>query len=64
VPVRQALCAGLAWLGVAAQDDGGSLDPVRDLTVPGAPVRTFVVHSREDLEMVRQATTTLARAPR
>ena len=64
VHVREELCAGLAWLGVDAQDDGGSLDPVRDLTVPGASVRTFVVHSREDLEMVGHARTILARTPR
>jgi acetate kinase len=58
--VREELCARLAWLGVNAQDDGGSLDPLRDLTVPGARVRTLVVRSREDLEMVRQARTALA----
>jgi acetate kinase len=60
-PVREELCRRLSWLGVDAQDDGSSADPVRDVTVPGAQVRTLVVHAREDLEMAGQARAALAR---
>ncbi len=52
-PVREELCARLGWLGVHASDDD-STEP-RELTTGDATVRTFVVHSREDLQMIAEA---------
>ena len=37
-----------------ALDDRTSAAPVREITGEGAPVRTFVVEAREDLEMAEQ----------
>jgi acetate kinase len=48
--VRRTAAAGLAFLGVAvdpARDD----DTDADITAPGAPVGTFVITAREDLEV-------------
>jgi len=51
--VRELTAARLAWLGVAL-DDRTSGEPVREITGEFAPVRTFVVEAREDLEMAEQ----------
>jgi acetate kinase len=52
--IRDLTCARLEWLGTRIRpttvDAGGDVVEVTD---PGAPVRTFVVRAREDLEMVR-----------
>jgi acetate kinase len=58
--VRQLVSARLAWLGVLVRaaepaDDGAD----HDLTAPGASVRTLVVHAREDLQMLADATAVL-----
>ena len=54
--VRWRAADGLAFLGVAvdagANEAGGPLD--REITAAGAPVRTFVLEAREDLEIARQ----------
>jgi acetate kinase len=52
-PVREELCSRLAWLGVRTSDDD-SCAP-RELTAGDARTRTFVVHSREDLQMLAEA---------
>lgn len=52
-PVREELCARLGWLGVRTSDDDSAAP--RELTTGDAAVRTFVVHSREDLQMVAEA---------
>ena len=57
--IRARAAAGLGFLGVA-------LDPERnaagaeDLTAPGAPARTLVIESREDLEIARGVRSALA----
>lgn len=56
--VRRRAAESLDWLGVAIDDraDTASTDeqPDRELTAPGARVRTVVVAAREDLEMARE----------
>jgi acetate kinase len=54
---RTALTDGLHWLGVATEDDGTAPGPdgLADLSAPGAPVRTLVVQSREDLQLAAHA---------
>lgn len=52
-PVREELCARLGWLGVRTSDDDSTA--ARELTTGDAAVRTFVVHAREDLQMVAEA---------
>jgi acetate kinase len=57
-PVVDALCQAFAWAGVAvagASSGEDVADGVRELTAPGASVRTLVVHAREDLQMVAEA---------
>ncbi|MFL6120761.1 acetate/propionate family kinase [Actinophytocola sp.] len=52
-PIRAAAAEGLAFLGVrisAAANDAGRTD----ITAAGAPVRTLVLESREDVEIARQ----------
>ncbi len=57
--VGNELCAALSWLGVDALEPGDEglrvADGVRDLSAPGARVRTLVVHAREDLQMLAEA---------
>jgi acetate kinase len=51
---RRAVAEGAAWLGVAvAEGEGGEDD--RDVTAPGARVRTLVVAAREDLQLAEEA---------
>jgi acetate kinase len=53
--IRRWAAAGLAFLGVSV--DGArntSADGDTEITDPGAPVRTFVIAAREDLEIARQ----------
>jgi acetate kinase len=54
--VRAAAVDGLEFLGLAidgARNDSGRDD--REITAPGARVRTLVIAAREDLEIARQA---------
>ena len=60
--VRERVAQRLAWLGVAVAE-GGDAGPVggdREVTAPGAGVRTFVVHAREDLQMASELQRLLA----
>jgi len=52
--IREVTCARLEWLGARVRPSIGDLaGEVIELTDPGATVRTFMVHAREDVEMVR-----------
>jgi acetate kinase len=60
-PVRAAVADELAWLGVAVDDNrAASSAGVREITGPGAPVRTFVVPAREDLQLATEALAAVA----
>jgi acetate kinase len=50
--IRELTATRLEWLGVRLRPVVVG-DDVSELSAPGAPVRTFVVAAREDLEMVR-----------
>jgi acetate kinase len=55
--VRAAAAEGLAFLGVRIAHDpseAGDGNKTTDITAPGAPVRTFVVPAREDVEIAQQ----------
>jgi len=59
--VRAAAVAGLAFLGVAADEErNAAARSDADITAPGAAVRTVVVTAREDIEIARQARSVLA----
>ena len=61
--VRDRATRRLGFLGVAIDDhlnaDG---QPDREITAPGAPVRSVVIRAREDLEIARQARALIERA--
>ncbi len=62
--VRAAAVAPLAFTGVALDprvNEEASTDA--EITASGAPVRTFVVTAREDLEIARQVRAVLAPTP-
>jgi acetate kinase len=56
--VRVRAAEGLAFLGVAIDDDL-PVDGDAEITAPGAAVRSFVVTAREDVEIARQVRTLL-----
>jgi acetate kinase len=63
--VRAAACEGLAFLGVAHDPAAnrrapGPGSPDREIGVPGAPVRVFVIEAREDLQMAHEVRQVLA----
>jgi acetate kinase len=61
--VRAEAAAGLSFLGVTV--DAGrnaAAQPDRDISAPGAAVRTLVIAAREDIEIARQARAVLAGA--
>jgi acetate kinase len=60
-PVRLGAAAGLGFLGVALDEDLNLGSGDREVSRPGAKVRTVVVASREDLEIARQVRELLAR---
>jgi acetate kinase len=50
--VRQETAAGLGFLGLAVDDVANRLGAGdRDISAGGAPIRTLVVHAREDIEI-------------
>jgi acetate kinase len=54
--VRSLAADGLGFLGVALDADrNADVDPDAEIGASAAPVRTFVLTAREDLEMARQA---------
>jgi acetate kinase len=59
--IRSRAAAGLRFLGVRADEarnEGGTGDDY-EITADGAPVRTFVIAAREDLEIAAQVRTAL-----
>jgi len=53
--IRTRATAGLDFLGVGIDDAANAAEAhERELTSPGASVRTFVIKAREDLEIARQ----------
>ena len=58
--IRRRVAAAMGWIGVrisAVEAEAATdADPPVELTAAGAPVRTFVVHAREDLQMLDEAT--------
>ncbi len=64
-PVRWRAAEGLGHLGVALDEDvNATAQPDQELTATGAPVRSFVVEAREDLEIARGVRQVLGRARR
>ena len=53
-PVRALAAEGLGFLGVALDQAANEAEGDREITAPGAAVRTVVVAAREDLEIARQ----------
>jgi acetate kinase len=54
--VRAATATGLAFLGVAIDEDGNSgAQGDADISASGSAVRTAVITAREDIEIARQA---------
>jgi acetate kinase len=62
-PVRVETARGLAWLGVAVDEDAndtvGAADT--DISAPGSEVRTLVIHAREDLQIAKESRGVLER---
>ena len=52
--VRRIAADGLAFLGVRIEPAANESTGDRDISQPGAPVRTLVVAAREDLEIARE----------
>ncbi|HEV7650850.1 MAG TPA: acetate/propionate family kinase [Actinophytocola sp.] len=57
--IRAMVCDRLAWLGTTLSEPAGTatddvLD-ILDISAPGATARTFVVHAREDRQMLHEA---------
>jgi len=62
--IRAAAAAGLAFLGVAVDEDrNAAADGDTDITAPGGAVRVLVVAAREDLEIARQVRSVLPAGP-
>jgi acetate kinase len=56
VAIRAEACADLDWLGVTLDGQANNAvgDTDAEISASGAPVRTLVVHAREDLEIARE----------
>ena len=53
--VRSAAAEGLGFLGIAVDEATNSaIDGDGDVSTADAPVRTLVVHAREDIEVARE----------
>jgi acetate kinase len=60
-PVRAAVTDALGWLGIACATVEADPDAaLTELSAPDAAARTFVVHAREDLQMLTEAEKLLA----
>jgi acetate kinase len=53
--IRAMVGERLGWLGVTFSDHDATTDDVIEISGSDATVRTFVVHAREDLQMLREA---------
>jgi acetate kinase len=63
-PVRQRAAQGLGFLGVELDEAvNETARPDQELTAAGAPVRSFVIEAREDLEIARGVRHVLADRP-
>jgi len=68
VPIRRRTAEGLAFLGVAVDEGTGALSGAgsgagagdREITAPGARVRTFVIAAREDLQIAAEVRAVLS----
>jgi acetate kinase len=61
--IRRDAVERLRFLGIHLDDEENDAVPPDadvDVSYPGAPVRTLVVHAREDLEIARQTRQTLS----
>lgn len=59
--IRRLVADRLSWLGIAIADElTTEPDDAADITAPDAAVRTLVVHAREDLQMIDDASALLA----
>jgi acetate kinase len=54
VLIRGQVAAALAWAGVNCTDVAVGGAPSTEISAPGATVRSFVVHAREDLQMLAE----------
>ncbi len=64
-PVRERVVERLGWLGVrTAPSSAGLVTGDAEVTAPGARVRTFVVHAREDVQLAAEAEALLQDRPR
>ena len=63
--IRAEVCEGLGWLGVTLDRDANDAVDVADaeISADGAPVRTFVVHAREELQIAHECRRLLAPRP-
>jgi acetate kinase len=54
--IRAETAGGLAWMGVNIDDDANLAVAAtdRDISAPTSPVRTLVVHAREDLQIAHE----------
>ena len=61
--VRARAAGGLGFLGVALDPArNSSAEPDEDIGEAGAPIRTFVIRAREDLQIARDVRTVLGSA--
>ena len=64
--IRAAACSGLAWMGVAVDEERNASGPAPggdgDITAAGAAVRTLVVTAREELVVAAHCRAALARS--
>lgn len=59
--IRERTGAGLAFLGVALDPvTNATAEPDVEVSAPGAPVRTFVIEAREDVQIARAVAAVLA----
>ena len=60
--IRAEAAHGLAWLGVTIDDDANQAtnEGDRDISLLNSPVRTLVVHAREDLQIARECRQVMA----
>jgi acetate kinase len=58
--IRSRAAAGLTFLGISIAPENDEARPDAEIGAPGAPVRSFVIAAREDLEVARQVREVLA----
>ena len=63
--IRAEVCDGLEWLGVTVDHDANDAVKVVDaeISTDGAPVRTVVIHAREELQIAHECRQLLTRHP-